>query len=98
MDHVPLGEDEREGVLDEGGRVVDDVGAVDGGEEDEGGDLEEADLEGVGGADFHGKRYVCRSWRRRWHSDVGGQRGFGKGKGRMGLWIKGEESGKIQVG
>ena len=49
--HVELREDEVEGVVSESRRV--DVGGVHGGEEDEGGDLQEADLEGVGGADFH---------------------------------------------
>ena len=36
-----------------------DVAAMNGGEQDEGGDLEEADLQSVGGADLHGKGDVA---------------------------------------
>ena len=55
--HVPLWEDEVEGVLEE--LLGLDVAAANGAEEDEGGDLEQADLKSVGRADLHGKRDVA---------------------------------------
>ena len=62
--HVPLGKDQREGVpqrlLRRGrGWGRGEVFVVDTREEDEGGDLEEDDLQGVGGADFHGQSDVA---------------------------------------
>ena len=56
-DHVPLGEDEVEGVVQQLLRI--NVPAVDGAEEDEGGNLEKAHLESIGRADLHGKRDVA---------------------------------------
>ena len=50
-DHVPLREDEVEGVVEQVLRF--DIAAVDGAEKDEGWYLEEADLQSIGGANFH---------------------------------------------
>ena len=55
--HVPLREDEVEGVFQQ--LLGINVPAVDGAEEDEGGNLEEAHLESIGRADLHGKRNVA---------------------------------------
>ena len=55
--HVPLREDEVEGVVQE--LLGINVPAVDSAEKDEGGNLEQAHLESIGRADLHGKRDVA---------------------------------------
>ena len=55
--HVPLREDEVEGVIQKFFRI--DIAAADSAEKDKGGNLEEANLESISRTDLHGKRNIA---------------------------------------